>query len=64
MIFQGRIVGGKKLRKQYELPDKDIIFVFAGRLTADKGVNELLSAFLSVEKKVFKCKIANAGWYG
>ena len=51
----------EKIRKQYELPDKDIIFVFAGRLTADKGVNELLSAFLSVEKKYSNVKLLILG---
>ena len=51
----------EKIRKQYELPDKDIIFVFAGRLTADKGVNELLSAFLSVEKKYSNVKLLMLG---
>ena len=51
----------EKIRKLYELPDKDIIFVFAGRLTADKGVNELLSAFLSVEKKYSNVKLLMLG---
>ena len=29
----------KRVRSKYNLQEKDIVFVFAGRLTADKGVN-------------------------
>lgn len=41
----------EKTRTILELSDKDIVFAFAGRLTADKGVNELLEAFFNIEKK-------------
>lgn len=51
----------QKIRKQYSLLEKEIVFVFAGRLTADKGVNELLSAFLNIEKKFSNIKLLILG---
>lgn len=47
----------EEIRTQYKLNDDDIVFVFAGRLTVDKGVNELLSAFLNIEKKYSHVKL-------
>lgn len=34
-----------KLKKNLNINDNDVVFVFVGRLVADKGVNELISAF-------------------
>lgn len=51
----------KKIRNKYNLQEKDIIFIFAGRLTADKGVNELLDAFLKIEKKYLYSKLLILG---
>lgn len=36
---------GKTLRKQWGIPDQDLIFVFIGRVVRDKGVDELVGAF-------------------
>ena len=33
------------IRKEYEIPDNAFVFSYIGRLNADKGVGELLSAF-------------------
>lgn len=38
----------KEIRSEKNISDDEVVFAFAGRLTADKGVNELLEAFLSV----------------
>ena len=43
------------------MADEDVIFAFAGRLTADKGVNELLEAFLNIEKKYPHVKLLMMG---
>lgn len=51
----------KKIRTILKLSDEDIIFAFAGRLTADKGVNELLEAFLNIEKKYSYVKLLMMG---
>ena len=34
-----------QLRKQFNLADRECVFGFAGRITRDKGINELISAF-------------------
>jgi len=51
----------ESIRKQYSLLNSDIIFAFAGRLTADKGVNELLTAFLCIEKIYSNVKLLIIG---
>lgn len=56
-----KIFWRKKIRKRYNFSDEDIVYVFAGRLTADKGVNELLSAFLNIEKKYSHVKLLMLG---
>ena len=47
----------RTIRQQYTLNDTDVVFSFAGRLTADKGINELLYAFLNIEKKYPNVKL-------
>lgn len=47
----------RTIRQQYTLNDMDVVFSFAGRLTADKGINELLYAFLNIEKKYPNVKL-------
>lgn len=51
----------KKIRSIYKFAADDIVFAFAGRLTADKGVNELLEAFLNIEQKYSNCKLMIMG---
>lgn len=51
----------KKIRNKYNLQEKDVVFIFVGRLTADKGVNELLDAFLKIEKKYLYTKLLILG---
>lgn len=51
----------EKIRTQHQLSKEDIVFAFAGRLTADKGVNELLEAFLNIEKKYPQAKLVILG---
>ncbi|RHV70466.1 MULTISPECIES: glycosyltransferase family 4 protein [Clostridia] len=51
----------KKIRTMLDLSDEDIVFAFAGRLTADKGVNELLEAFLNIEKNYPYVKLLMLG---
>ena len=38
----------KKLRRQFEILDADFVFIFIGRLVADKGLNELIDAFVTL----------------
>lgn len=40
----------RDVRNNYGFGPDDVVFAFAGRLTADKGVNELLGAFLGLSE--------------
>lgn len=50
-----------QVRRAYSIDKKTIVFAFAGRLTADKGVNELLEAFLKVIEKHSEAKLLIMG---
>ncbi len=39
------------VRQKHGVPEDDILFVFVGRLTRDKGISELLQAFVQVNKQ-------------
>ncbi len=39
----------KEIRCKHHLNDNDFVYGFVGRITRDKGINELLEAFLSIE---------------
>lgn len=39
------------VRQKHGVPEDDILFVFVGRLTRDKGISELLQAFEQVHKQ-------------
>lgn len=41
----------EKLRSKLKIPLKDIVFIFVGRLVADKGINELVAAFEALQKE-------------
>lgn len=36
------------IRKQHLIPSESFVFIYVGRITRDKGINELLSAFRSI----------------
>lgn len=40
-----------ELRNKYNIPEDAFVFGFVGRINADKGINELIEAFLNIEKK-------------
>lgn len=41
----------RKLRKKYGIPLDGFLFGYVGRINADKGINELISAFCILQKK-------------
>lgn len=49
------------LREELQLNLSDFVFVFVGRLVADKGVNELVSAFSELSKTKTHCKLLLVG---
>lgn len=40
-----------EIRKELDISEKDILFGFAGRITKDKGINELIQAFLELKNE-------------
>lgn len=48
-------------RGEYGLSDEDIVLLFVGRITADKGIFSLLTAFQNIHMKYFNVKLILAG---
>ena len=46
--YNQRLVWRKDIRAELEYTESDFIYGFVGRITRDKGINELLEAFLSL----------------
>jgi glycosyltransferase involved in cell wall biosynthesis len=40
-----------KLKNQLNINDTDFVFIFVGRIVADKGINELVQAFSNLQKE-------------
>lgn len=53
----------EKLRQQLKIQKNDFVFIFVGRLVADKGINELIKAFTSVQIKQPKIKLLLVGTF-
>jgi len=43
----------EKLRLQYGIPTDAIVFVFVGRIVEDKGIHELVEAFLALDSNAY-----------
>ncbi len=52
-----------KLKEKLEITSNDFVFVFAGRLVADKGINELVKAFMNINKEFKNTKLLLLGPY-
>ncbi|MCR5151224.1 MAG: glycosyltransferase [Clostridiales bacterium] len=50
-----------EVRKELGIEPDDIVFNYAGRMTADKGINELLSAFFRIAQKNAGAKLLILG---
>ena len=51
----------QEIRHTLKIGNNETVFVFAGRLTADKGINELLEAFLLLREEHEKIRLIVAG---
>lgn len=52
---------GKQWRKNLHISDDEIVFLFSGRLSEEKGAKELLSAFIETNKIITKSRLVVAG---
>ena len=52
-----------ELKEQYGIPLNSFVFIFVGRLVEDKGVNELVKAFSSLQKKYSQIRLLLVGDY-
>lgn len=51
----------KELRRKYSIPEDAFVFGYVGRINTDKGINELIQAFVKVNKKYSNCRLALVG---
>lgn len=49
------------IRLKYQLKETDFVFGYVGRITRDKGINELLNAFKKISEKNFNCFLMIVG---
>ena len=58
MVSQAQQVA---LKNELSIEPKDFVFCFVGRLVKDKGVNELIDAFIQISKKHLNVKLLIVG---
>lgn len=46
-----KTVAKRSLREKYGIPQKGFLYGYVGRVNADKGINELITAFCELQKK-------------
>ncbi len=54
---------GKALKVSLQIGENDFVFVFIGRLVKDKGIEELITAFLALKQKYSTIKLLLVGTY-
>lgn len=47
-----KAVERRRLRAKYNIPDNSFVYGFVGRINADKGINELIEAFHSLDSSI------------
>jgi len=55
--------GESDVRKKLEIPEKGLVLGFVGRLTRDKGIQELLIAFEEILRVEPRCWLMLVGWF-
>jgi len=51
------------LKKALNIKENDLVFTFVGRIVKDKGINELVAAFIKLSKSHSHCKLILIGPY-
>jgi glycosyltransferase involved in cell wall biosynthesis len=55
--------GKSRVREEFAIPATARVIGFVGRLTSDKGVPELLEAFVQILRKQPECYLLLVGWF-
>lgn len=53
----------KEIRKNLGIKEDDFVFLFVGRVVKDKGINELVQAFINIETINTNCHLVIVGSY-
>lgn len=53
----------QQLKTTLDLKNADFVYVYVGRLVADKGINELILAFTTISSQFQNCKLVLVGPY-
>ncbi|OFM82641.1 glycosyltransferase family 4 protein [Weeksella sp. HMSC059D05] len=53
----------KEIRKNLGIKEEDFVFLFVGRVVKDKGINELVQAFINLERNNTNCHLVIVGSY-
>src|SRR5690554_6103724 len=53
----------KEIRKDLGIKEDDFVFLFVGRVVKDKGINELVQAFINLERNNTNCHLVIVGSY-
>tara|TARA_B100000768_G_C11284201_1_gene380876 strand:+ start:7051 stop:8205 length:1155 start_codon:yes stop_codon:yes gene_type:complete len=64
--FSKKLFSDKKmnsLKKKLNINTSDFVYLFVGRLVGDKGINELVKAFVMLTKNDLKVKLLLVGFY-
>jgi glycosyltransferase involved in cell wall biosynthesis len=59
--FKHDVIFRKEIRKSHTIPESDIVFLFLGRLTMDKGILDLVEAFSEINKKYLNTHLMIVG---
>ena len=61
--FDPEAIDNKMEMQKYGFKEEDLVFGFVGRLSGDKGINELVAAFSKLEKKYVNSKLLLVGMF-
>jgi glycosyltransferase involved in cell wall biosynthesis len=59
--FKHDVIFRNEIRKSHTIPESDIVFLFLGRLTMDKGIMDLVEAFSEINKKYLNTHLMIVG---
>ncbi|MCL4141323.1 UNVERIFIED_CONTAM: hypothetical protein GTU68_036689 [Idotea baltica] len=62
-IFSKKNIKDDNLREKYSIQESDLLFGYLGRLVGDKGINELISVFVKLNKTHKNIKLLLVGWF-